>query len=150
MAFDRLITAMDQWAAAQADKPDVFAQVGPSTLQPSAMRWTVSLTPAEFNETIEQADIIVAHAGMGSVLTAMERGKLLVLMPRRGDLQETRNDHQVATARWLSGHEGIYIAEDEAALPQVLAQARAASLRTAQIAPYASERLLSAIKAFVA
>lgn len=149
MAFDRLIGAMDSWTAAQSDAPDVFAQIGPSALRPAAMRWSVALTPQEFDAAVDAASVIVAHAGMGSVLTAMEKGKVLVLMPRLGERQETRNDHQVATARWLASREGIFIAMDEHELPAVLATARAASARTARIAPYASDRLIEALRSFV-
>jgi UDP-N-acetylglucosamine transferase subunit ALG13 len=149
MAFDRLVGAMDDWTAAQSDAPEVFAQIGPSSLRPAAMRWSVALTPQEFDAAVDAASVIVAHAGMGSVLTAMEKGKVLVLMPRLGERQETRNDHQVATARWLASREGIFIAMDEHELPAVLATARAASQRTACIAPYASDRLIAALRSFV-
>lgn len=149
MAFDRLVTAMDHWTATQSRAEDVFAQIGPTTLRPTAMRWSVSLTPTEFNAAISTAEIIVAHAGMGSVLTALELGKPLVLMPRRGDLMETRNDHQVATAHWLSSRAGIFVAMDEHALPAALETARDAKQRMNTIAPDATPQLIEAIRRFI-
>lgn len=149
MPFDRLIVAMDAWAAAQPNPINIFAQIGSSSYRPTTLRWNQSLTPGEFKEAVSTADIIVAHAGMGSVLTAMEMGKSLVLMPRLGDLQETRNDHQIATAKWLAKRDGIFVAMDETELPLALAKAITAAQRTVTIAPYASPTLIDAIKKFV-
>ncbi len=47
---------------------------------------------------MQAATAIVAHAGMGTILTALEMGKPLLVMPRRAALGEHRNDHQLATA----------------------------------------------------
>ncbi|WP_348700007.1 glycosyltransferase [Duganella fentianensis] len=149
MAFDRLIRAVDRWAGTTPGVPHVLAQIGPSTLVPTHVESRQALSPAEFNAAVARADVIVAHAGMGSVLTAMELGKPLVLMPRRGDLQETRNDHQVATAKWLSKRAGIYVAMDEHDLPTALADALASAQGTATIAPYATPQLLDALRQFI-
>jgi UDP-N-acetylglucosamine transferase subunit ALG13 len=148
MAFDRLIEAVDRWAQAPGT-PAVLAQIGPSTLTPAHIDWCHALTPAEFNAAVAKAAVIVAHAGMGSVLTAMELGKPLVLMPRRGDLQETRNDHQIATAKWLGARPGIHIAMDEHELPAALAAALASAAGTATIQPYAAPQLLDALRQFI-
>lgn len=149
MSFDRLINAMDAWSANHKEDVDVFAQIGPSQLQPSAMRWARELLPADFSKLVRTADLVVAHAGMGSVLTALEMGKPLVIMPRKGALQETRNDHQIATANWLKGRSGIYVAEDEASLPEVLERALLARGNLECINPYATERLLDKLRNFI-
>ncbi|HOF42031.1 MAG TPA: glycosyltransferase, partial [Candidatus Hydrogenedentes bacterium] len=105
MPFDRLIAALDHWAET-SKRTDIFAQIGESSFRPQHLRWTKFVNPDEFRELVETADVIVAHAGMGSVLTALELGKPIIVMPRRGALHETRNDHQVATARQL-GNQGL-------------------------------------------
>src|SRR6185503_3524674 len=68
--------------------------------------------------------LVVAHAGMGSVITAGEHGKPIVLLPRRAGLGEHTNDHQVDTARWLRGRPGLFVADAEADLPAAIAAAR--------------------------
>jgi len=97
MPFDRLIEAVDQWAG-EAARSDVVAQIGPSRLTPSHLRVERFLAPEAYSDYCEQADLIVAHAGMGTIITALQLGKPLLVMPRLGNLHETRNDHQVATA----------------------------------------------------
>lgn len=98
MPFDRLVRAVDDWAG---DHPEVevFAQIGPSRFRPSHCRHERFLRPEGFRDVFQQAALIVAHAGMGSIITALEYGKPILVMPRRGDLAETRNDHQLATAK---------------------------------------------------
>jgi UDP-N-acetylglucosamine transferase subunit ALG13 len=149
MPFDRLVVAMNDWAAKRADTVDVFAQIGRTDLCPRALRYAPSISPSEFNEKIRTSTVIVAHAGMGSVLTALEVGKPLVLMPRRGDRHETRNDHQLATAKWLAKRKGIFVAMDETELPSAIDRALTSCKIEQGISPYASPSLIQAIQEFV-
>lgn len=120
MPFDRLVQAVDHWAGARGSATDVVAQIGQSDFRPAHLRHCMTMSPAEFRRACRSADFLVAHAGMGSVLTALDLGKPLVVMPRRGDLKETRNDHQLATARWLQSRPGIRVAWTETDLASVL------------------------------
>lgn len=120
MPFRRLVQAVDEWAQ-RNPTVEVLAQIGrDGTFQPVALQAFESVPPARYAELVQASDLVVAHAGMGSVLTALEFCKPMVLMPRRGALHETRNDHQLATLRWLSCKPGIYPAEDEQALKDSL------------------------------
>lgn len=149
MPFDRLVSAMDRWAAAQTGKIDVFAQVGKGGYRPNAMRFAESISPREFTATVASSALIVAHAGMGSVLTALEFGKPIVLVPRQGALQETRNDHQIATARWLMDRSGVYVAMSESELPVAIGRAMVMPEAGEQIPKYATTSLVSALKEFI-
>ncbi|MES2205198.1 MAG: glycosyltransferase [Pseudomonadota bacterium] len=150
MPFDRLIKAMDQWATTQKEPIDIFAQIGSNGFIPQKLRFANAVSPKEFNELARSARLIVAHAGMGSILTALEFGKPLVLMPRRGTLHETRNDHQVATAQWLENRAGIYVAMTEVELPATLEKAlQADTNQHDKISSYASPLLLNSLSDFI-
>lgn len=149
MPFDRLIAGVAAWATAHPDMPDVLAQVGGTQLRPTGLRTVPSLSPEEFRAAVSEAEIIVAHAGMGSVLTAMEYGKPLVVLPRKGALRETRNDHQIATARWLSEKKGVFVAMEESELATAIDRARASALTTSRISAQASDDLVGAIRIFI-
>ena len=79
-----------------------------------------ALVPEHYARLLGGCDLVVAHAGMGTVLTALEHGKPMILMPRRAQLKETRNDHQVATLQWLQGRAGIYPAASADELKSLL------------------------------
>ncbi len=148
MPFDRLIRAVDEWAESRGRGDEVFAQIAGGEHTPRSCEWVRLLSAAEFREKVESATAIVAHAGMGSILTALEAGKPILVLPRRGDLRETRNDHQIATARALSERGQVHIAMDESELParlDTLGGLRASD----RISPWASDELSSAIRRFI-
>lgn len=148
MPFDRLVKAVDQWAK-EKGRDDVFAQIGPTEWRPSHIEWTQFLTSAEFFEKFEAADAIVAHAGMGTILSALQNNKSILVMPRRGDLRETRNDHQVATANRLHELGKVAVAFDEVELVRKLDEVDGLE-KPGGIGPYASPDLIEAIREFIA
>ena len=98
LPFDRLIAAVDAWAG-ETGVGDVFAQIGPTAYVPRHIEFAQFIPPAECAQRMREADAIVAHAGMGTILNALQLGKPLLVMPRRASLGEHRNEHQSATAR---------------------------------------------------
>jgi UDP-N-acetylglucosamine transferase subunit ALG13 len=145
--FDRLIRAVDEWAAASA-RADVFAQIASGTYRPEHVKFTGFLDPPEFQRLIRDAKIIVAHAGMGSIIAALELGKPIVVMPRLARFRETRNDHQVAAAKHFGAQGRIIVADDEQQLPAKLDYALTLNERD-RIDTQASPELLATIRAFL-
>lgn len=115
LPFDRLVRLVDDWARA-TNISDVVAQVGPSTYVPHTLKAFPFMDPEQFRNLQAEAKLIISHAGMGSILTAMEYGKPIIIMPRDHELGEHRNSHQMATARRFQDRAGVHVAADEAAL----------------------------------
>lgn len=111
-AFDRMIRPIDEWAA-RTGRSDVFAQIGRNAWRPTRLQWVEQLDAGEFRSRVENADVVISHAGMGTVLTALELGKPVLIMPRRAALGEQRNDHQLATVRKLGALGLATVALDE-------------------------------------
>lgn len=61
------------------------------------------LPAAELRDAMAAADVVVAHAGCGSALTALDVGKLPILVPRDAGRGELVDGHQIELARWLDG-----------------------------------------------
>lgn len=120
--FDRLIGAADTWAEANPGE-EVLAQIGTGT-PPRHMSWVRRMDQDAFTRTVRDAEIVVAHAGMGTVITAGRFGKPLVLLPRDVDLGEHNTSHQVATANWLKSRPGIHVAANTGELAGCIAAAR--------------------------
>lgn len=115
--FDRLVDCVDAWAGSERlPKEAVFAQIGNTTHPPSHIDWAHSLSPPEYHACIEKATVIIAHAGMGTILTAIEMSRPILVMPRIASQGEHRNDHQLATARQLAEIINLTVAWDEIAL----------------------------------
>jgi UDP-N-acetylglucosamine transferase subunit ALG13 len=128
MPFDRLVAAVYQWFVQWPQGKgawQVNAQVGHAELslaEVDGWRSYAFLLEHDFRMQCQQADIIVGHVGMGLVLTALEYARPMLLLPRLAQWRETRNDHQLGTARWLAQHSGITIAKDELDLVRTLTQ----------------------------
>ena len=147
MPFDRLVRSVDAWTGSRARTP-VFAQIGDTSWHPGHMEWTPLLRPCDYRQRLYEADAVVTHAGMGTILTALEFGKPVLVMPRRGALLETRNDHQLGTAAAFAEAGLVSVAWNEQQLPEALERlADAAAPRRA--GSHASVRLLTALHQFI-
>ena len=132
--FDRLVETVDRWAGS-SNRNDVVAQVGPSSLAPAHLRAHAFLPPAQFQKLIEQAELIIAHCGMGSILSALSLGKPIVVVPRSAARGEHRNDHQFATARRFASQPGVTVVWDAAELLRFLDRYPITNGRTAGFEP---------------
>jgi len=110
---DRLVRAFDEWAEKSAKGLRVLAQIGPGGFQPKNCESIDFLNPREYKKAFEQASLVVSHAGMGTIITAIQLQKRLVVMPRLASLGETRNEHQLATVRHFNRCQNICIADTE-------------------------------------
>jgi len=66
-----------------------------------------------FDQTIQQASAVIGHAGMGTILLALEYNKPLLVLPRLAKYGEVVNDHQVSIAQKFSELGHLIAAEHE-------------------------------------
>ncbi len=147
LPFDRMVRVVDEWAQA-THRNDVFAQIGETDWKPTRIAWSKFLQPREFARRFAEAEVVVAHAGMGTILSALQWEKPILVMPRRASLGEQRNEHQLATAQHLSQLGKINVAMDVADLRAKLdnlCQLRARE----KIGAFASDSLITALRDFV-
>lgn len=78
------------------------------------------LPPDVFAEYFGRARMVIAHAGMGTILSALKQDKPIIIVPRLASLKEHRNDHQIATAMRMD--ELGYVAYDKKQLKVLIMQ----------------------------
>jgi UDP-N-acetylglucosamine transferase subunit ALG13 len=120
LPFDRLIKYVDNWAKNSSESNSIVAQVGSSDFKSDNMTILKTIEPELFEKYISQSDIIISHAGMGSILTALRVKKPIIIVPRSAAFCEHRNDHQLATARSFKDSVGVYVATTESELTELL------------------------------
>ena len=81
----------------------------------------------ELAETMRAARVVVCHAGVGSILTALTNGKRPVTVPRLARLGEAVDDHQLPFARRLAEAGLVTLVEDPAELASAVAAPAAAA-----------------------
>ena len=150
LPFDRLTTAVDAWAAGQP-QIELFGQVGNTDGPPLNFASVATMTPAEYQKRFAEADLIIAHAGMGTIIAALELGKPMLMLPRLGRLKESRNDNQVGTARHFSSFGLFEVVESETEIPARLGHmlANLDMYRRAADEFGVADSLLDAIREFV-
>lgn len=99
--FNRLLEEMDSLIENGKINAEVFAQTGNSSYVPENFAFKKFLSEEEFNEKLGWADIVVSHAGAGTIISAMLKGKKLVIVPRMKKFLEHTNDHQLDLAEAL-------------------------------------------------
>ncbi len=153
LPFNRLTKAMDDWCAANQSE-EVFGQIAcknPDDYKPQNYTWTDFLNPADYQMKFDAADIIVAHAGMGSIISALTAGKPILIMPRIAKLLEHRNEHQLATAAELKSRNGVYVAESEESFSSALNNLieNRDSKSGGALQEFAEEALVTSIREFI-
>jgi len=108
--FDRLVRAVDQ-AAGQLEGEPIFIQLGCGTYLPTRCAWTRFLPYQELVTQIEQARVVVSHAGAGSLLLCARCGKVPVVLPRRKRFHEHVDDHQLEWAAHMARLGYLLLAE---------------------------------------
>lgn len=148
LPFDRLLQGVDLWAK---DHPeiDIFGQTSDLSAEnylPQHFPCAARLAPAEFDRRVAEARLIIAHAGTGSLIGAMSTSKPILVMPRRAEFREHRNDHQLATVDRFGNRPGVYVAYTPQEVGPMIDQVLAHDAVLPALSPFAEDRLLEALR----
>jgi beta-1,4-N-acetylglucosaminyltransferase len=97
--FERLLRQVDK--VALRIPSDVVVQRGYSRYQAKNVKSFDFIPMNEAIEYIKQADLVVSHAGIGTIILCKKFGIPLLIFPRRKQFGEHMNDHQLEIARAL-------------------------------------------------
>ncbi len=118
LPFDRLIKMLDE-IAPELDE-EIVAQVNGSNYLPRHVNTIDILPPDEFDRLFKRARLIVAHAGIGTIISALQYQKPIIIFPRIAALGEHRNEHQLATAAKMKEAGWVYVATEKEELKSLL------------------------------
>jgi beta-1,4-N-acetylglucosaminyltransferase len=144
--FTRLIVEMDRIAPSLGR--DVLIQRGPADYEPKHARHVRYVPFDEALRLFRDAEVVVGHAGAGTVLMGLRFQKRMVIVPRRASAGELdTDDHQMQLADVLSRMRGIRVVYDVALLEAAIREILGSSER-----PEPSEerkRLIGAVREFL-
>lgn len=91
------------WAAYESlpANSSVVWQTGPTSLNGMQIDATPFISAEELERHASQVDLVISHAGVGSILTVLESGKVPILFPRYETRGEHVDNHQLQIARHL-------------------------------------------------
>lgn len=99
IGFERLVKEMDR-VASEIDE-GVIMQIGITNYQPINAEHFRFLPRNQIEEIYKNARVIVCHAGIGTLLTALEHNKLTIAVPRLKEYGEHHDNHQLEIANEL-------------------------------------------------
>src|SRR5690606_7741132 len=115
--FERLISWIERWSNDQPDAA-VFVQRGTSRT-PHGVASEPLLPHAELCARMAAADCVIVQGGPGGIIDSLRAGRRPVVVPRRADLGEHVDNHQVAFARYLAERGEVELAQEEHELRRI-------------------------------
>lgn len=93
-SFDRLLKDVEKEIKKGNIKDRVVVQAGYTKYHSDVMEIYNLLPTPEFNKLLDDADIIITHGGVGTILTSIKKNKKVIACPRLSKYKEHHNDHQ--------------------------------------------------------
>jgi len=147
--FDRLIKAVDV-IAGKLPETKFIVQAFASTYVPVNIEVSKFITATDFDHYIKHSDLIISHAGMGTIISALVNSKPIIVMPRLLKYGEHRNEHQLATAKKLDSFGYIHVAYNEDDLIAKVLENWPNNLRCLHhVGHEASQSLIDSINGFI-
>ena len=107
--FSRLLVAIDNEIKKGNIKEKVVVQAGCTNYTSDRMKIFDLVPPEKLNRLIDQSRLVITHGGVGSILSAIKKGKIVIAAPRLKKYGEHVNDHQKQIVKEFS--EDGYILE---------------------------------------
>lgn len=97
--FTRLFKIIDELCVEGVlDGKQVTAQVGFDNYHSDYFKCFDMLADEQFKQLIDECDLVIAHAGTGTVTSSIKKGKKVIIFPRMAQFDEHYDDHQLELA----------------------------------------------------
>ena len=120
--FPRLLDALQKKIdeGKISKKEEIIVQAGSTKFESKDMEVFNLIEQDKFNILMEQADTIITHGGVGSIVTAVKLGKKVIAVPRLKQYGEHVNDHQIQIVETFSNQGFIKGIKDVSELKETL------------------------------
>ena len=96
---NRLLKEIDRLIEGRLLNEQVFAQRGYSDYEPKHYESVMFLDKEDYDEKIAQCSLVISHSGVGTILSAVNHRKPVIVFPRLKKYKEHVDDHQLEIAR---------------------------------------------------
>ena len=145
-AFDRLLKWVDELVERKKIKERVLAQIGHSRYLPKHCEWKRFFSYEEMLVAMKKSNLIISHAGAGSIIDALSLNKPVIAVPRRKKYNEHADDHQVQLAKVLSEEGKVLAAFEKKDLEKAIETIRSRRFKPKITKP---ERIIKIIENFL-
>ena len=127
-SFHRLLEQIEKNIDNGNIKEEVVVQAGYTKYEPKTrkkkMKIFDTIPKKELDKLIEKANLVISHGGVGSMVTANQKGKKVIAVPRYKKYNEHVNDHQIETIRIFEKKGYVLLAENVEDIDKALLQVK--------------------------
>lgn len=100
--FSRCLKAVESLIDSEKITEEVIAQTGNTSYKPHNIKCIDFLNEADFQRYINDASLIITHAGTGAIFSSMKYVKPIIAIARLAKYGEMVNDHQTEIVKKLT------------------------------------------------
>jgi UDP-N-acetylglucosamine transferase subunit ALG13 len=147
--FDRLLRKMDEIAPLIPN--EIVMQRGYSKYLPKNAKQFDFVSINKAIEYIQKSELVVSHAGIGTIILCKEHGVPVLILPRRKGYGEHMNDHQMEIAKVLEerGDENIHVIYQEDQLEESISKILKVGRRNSAAENFGKAKLIKTIREFI-
>lgn len=100
--FTRLLEAVQENINNKTINEEVIVQAGFTKFDSKDMKIFSLIDKEKIGKLQDKADLIISHGGVGSIVSSLEKGKKVIVVPRLKKYGEHVNNHQIQIAKKFS------------------------------------------------
>ncbi len=135
LPFNRLLEEVERLQEGGLINGEIVVQVGHTPFTSEKMKLIPFMSYTDMERYFDEADLIITHAGTGSIITGVKKGKKVIAVARRAAHHEHNDDHQVEIVDQFTSTGYIIGVKEINALEEALQQ-----VENFQPAPFKSGR----------
>ena len=93
-SFHRLLEEIEKNIKDEIIKDEIIVQAGYTKFQSHRMRIIDLMSKEQLEKFQDEADLIITHGGVGSIISSVEKGKKVIAVPRMHEYGEHVNNHK--------------------------------------------------------
>lgn len=93
-SFHRLLKEVENNIENKTITEDVIVQAGYTKYESNKMQIVDFISREKLEKLQQEADLVITHGGVGSIIQSIEKGKKVIAVPRLHKYGEHVNDHQ--------------------------------------------------------
>jgi len=146
LPFTRLLKEVERLKLEGVLKDEVVVQNGNTHYESDVLTLIPFVSYEEMEKLVEEARLIITHAGSGSIISGLKKRKVIIAAPRLAKYGEHNDDHQLELAQVFEEQNHIIVWRDHEKLEDKIKEAE-----HFQPTPFVSkkDKMLKLLKDFI-
>lgn len=132
-----------------ADEHEIIVQAGHNKYLSDKVKLLGFISNDEMDKLYDQADYIITHAGAGSMIQSLKKGKKTIAVPRLLKYREHVNNHQIELANQLEALGYLIVYHDGDNMKEVFERAKQFKVKPYRLKGQLIELIDEAIQSYL-